>query len=53
MLDLKRRGVALALKVVLVVAGAQASQDPYLATFRRKKEDREQVLARVEPDGRS
>jgi hypothetical protein len=24
-----------------------------VATFRRKKEDREQVLARVEPDGRS
>jgi len=48
MLDLKRRGVALALTVVLIVAGAQASQGQYPANPLTPQEARVPLAARVQ-----
>ena len=48
MLDLKRRGVSLALTVVLIVAGAQASQGQYPANPLTPQEARVPLAARVQ-----
>jgi SAM-dependent methyltransferase len=48
MLDLKRRGVAVALKVFLIAAGAQAWQDQYPAALLTPQEAQGSLVARVQ-----